>query len=229
MSTSKKRREARKWMQKEVERRKVLEARAREAGREDMRRDARKLLPSPDRHYHNADGGMDVVEVIKTFPSPYENAPVLRVPLPMVPVSTSRMLYGGMSMQAQYVEFRAVEHAFTVREGNSSASLRWFTWEPDRGSEESEAHTKALFKGMGKLAFASQVVRSVAELYGNRSSCSNCGALQPHVSGYHELTRASELLGECSDELRRRLGKFAPIPELSENEALYRYGYGRTG
>lgn len=216
-------------MKKEIEQRKIIEARAIERGREEMRRDGRKLLPQPDRHHHNADGGIDVVQVIKTFPSPYGNMPVFRVPLPPIPVSTSTMLYGRFARETQFLDFRPVEHAYTVREGNSSASLRWFTWEPNHGNEEIEGHTKALFNGMGKLAFASQVVRSVAEVYGTRSSCHNCGTLQPPASGYSELTRASELLTECSDELRRRLGKFAPIPELSENEALYRYGYGRTG
>lgn len=59
------------------------------------------------------------------------------------------------------------------------------------------------------------------------TTCGNCGERTPAHTHHTELSRASELLKECTDELRLRLGKAAPKPELSEREELYRYGYHR--
>lgn len=230
MSTkSKSRKKAREWMQKEVEQRKVIAARAREEGREDMRRDGRTLFPSKQWTYNNADGGIDVSSVIESFPSPYGGVPNFRVPFPRVSSFSRDYMYAAhISEREAFLEFRPVEHAFRKTIGNSSVELRWFAWEPNHGNKELEEHTSALFHGMGKLGYVQRVVDMIANSWApGVTTCGNCGESAPAHTHHAELSRASELLKECTNELRLRLGKAAPKPELSEREELYRYGYRR--
>ena len=230
MSTrSKVRKKAREWMKKELEQRKVIEARARREGQEDMRRDGRTLFPSRQRSYNNADGGLDAMSVIETFPSPYNGVPVFRVPFPAVSSFSRDWAYAAhVPERERYLEFRAVEHAFRKRIGNSSVELRWFTWEPSQGTKELEEHTSALFHGMGKLGFVQKTIEMISGYWApNTSTCGNCGERSSAHPHYGELQRASQLLSECVDEMRLRLGKLAPKPELSEREELYRYGHRR--
>ena len=231
MSTpSKKRRQARAWMKNEYAQREIIEERARREGifrgREQMAKDARKLLPEPDRTYNNERGGQDVVQVIKKFPSPYEGMSVFRVPMPSVTsLSRDRFAFNRMAERVEFIDFRPIEHALTVYGDNCSSSLRWFTWEPARGDEEVERRTKALFTGMGKLAYVARTLDHMKYAFGGgRQSCSNCGQAVAEHRAFGELQRASELLTECADELRLRLGKFAPEENLHPQTADYRYG-----
>lgn len=230
MSTrSKTRKKAREWMQKEIDQRKVIEARARREGQEDMRRDGRTLFPAKQRTYNNADGGIDVSSVIESFPSPYGGVPNFRVPFPMVSSFSRDFMYAAhVSERERYLEFRPVEHAFRKRIGESSVELRWFAWEPNHGTKELEEHTSALFHGMGKLNYVQKTLEMISGYWApSASTCGNCGERSSAHPSYGELQRASELLNECVEELRLRLGKLAPKPELSEREELYRYGHRR--
>lgn len=228
MSTSKKRRKAREWMKKEIEHRRTIEARAREEGREDMRRDGRTLFPTKQRTYNNADGGLDVSSVIETFPSPYGGVTNFRVPFPMV-TSFHRDYFRSARIPEReaFLNFRPVEHAFRKRIGDSSTELRWFTWEPTEGNKELEEHTSALFHGMGKLGYVQRTLENTTQFwYGpNPCACSNCGQRVAVPTYYAEIQRSAELLKECTEELRLRLGKLAPKPALSEREEDYRYGH----
>lgn len=230
MSTrSKTRKKAREWMQNEIEQRKVIAARARREGQEDMRRDGRTLFPSKLKTYNNAEGGIDVSSVIESFPSPYGGVPNFRVPFPHVSsLSRDSLRFGAyaFSEREAFLEFRPVEHAFRKRIGESSVELRWFAWEPNHGTKELEEHTSALFHGMGKLGYVQRVIEMIAMGWAPGSTnCGNCGERSPQHSHYGELTRAKELLTECVDELRLRLGKLAPKQELSEREEDYRFGH----
>jgi hypothetical protein len=228
MSTkSKARKKAREWMSKEIETRKVIAARARREGQEDMRRDGRTLFPSKQKTYNNAEGGIDVSSVIETFPSPYGGVPNFRVPFPHVSSLSRDWAYAAhLPEREQFLEFRPVEHAFRKRIGNSSVELRWFAWEPNHGNKELEEHTSALFHGMGKLGYVQRVIDMIANSWApGLTTCLNCGERSPAHTHYAELTRAKELLTECVDELRLRLGKLAPKQELSEREEDYRFGH----
>lgn len=227
MSTpSKKRRAARKWMHEHVAReqkeRESLVAQARVAGRADILRDARVLLPEPDGCYPNERGGQDIVSVIKKFLSPYEGVPVFRVPFPVAP--SSRIFSPDLSMKSlryDYVDFRPIENALTVRGRDSDVSLRWFTWEPADGDSAHRERTSALFTGMDKLSFCARELASFASYLGARPKCSNCAEPQPSLPMYEPVARVSKMLTECADELRLRLGRFAPKTEMDEERERY--------
>ena len=228
MSTpSKKRRAARKWMHERIAReqkeREAAVAQARVAGRADILRDARTLLPEPDGCYPNERGGHDIVSVIKKFPSPYEGVPVFRVPFP---VAQARPSFGAFdlsmrSLHYDYVDFRPSENALTIRGRDGDVSLRWFTWEPSDGDSNMKERTSALFTGMNKLAFCARELSHVVDYLGSRPKCSNCAEYQPSLPMYEPVAQISRLLGECADELRLRLGRFAPKTEMDEERERY--------
>lgn len=241
MSTpSKKRRAARSWMHKHVaqekKEREQLVSQARIAGRADIIRDMRALLPEPERAYNNERGGQDVISVIKKFPSPYEGTPVFRVPFPTIFAPKRLTFAPSMASMAflpermRFVTFRPIEHALTVHDyDHSASSLRWFTWEPDNDGENGECteRTKALFTGMNKLAYvARELEGTMGPYYSGHQRCNNCGATVQRLGSYTVIESCVRVVKECSDELRRRLGEFAPKTEEDTEAERYRFGRG---
>lgn len=231
MPTSKKRRKAREWMQTHVEETKRKEVRAHQEGvfqgREEIKRDGGRLFPKGG-EFPNERGGFDVVKVIDQFPT-YRDGPVFRVPMPTAPLSLMDFRSHNLkSIRREDVTFMCIEHALTKHdERGNRLELRWFTWQPTRGDEKLEGQTSALFTGMGKLRFVQHTLDHVKYVWGNSPTCTNCGHRVPQPNNYGELQRCAELTQECFDELRRRLGDLAPIPDDDERRDAYRYGYGQ--
>lgn len=197
MSTKSKRRiSARKWKAKHhADALTTIERAAREAyarGAEAMKRDMQLLVSHPDTAYRDPRG--DHTTSIIEFPSdPRECAGNLVVPFPRY-VSP---IYGRVPSHYDRVHFRAVEYAWTRRNGSSSSTIRWFNWEPEEGGGDPDVQkerTSILFHGMGKLAHATSMVEDMAQWRAP------------------ELAPVAELLRSCFDELRRRLGRYAPLP-----------------
>lgn len=164
MSTSKKRRKARAWMQEERARHESVErglkqACARRVADEvQLREEMMRAIPSKTSEYDNADGSHHVRSFVK-FPDPLERRNgTFIVPMPPLPMSTRELLFNG-PMYSDYarqrrseIVFRPIEHAFTERNSNGdTASLTWFTWEPTRGSDELVTHTTTATRLESKL------------------------------------------------------------------------------
>ena len=196
MSTpSKKRRQAREWMHQAVDTfEKKGAARGFRDGAARMRDDMMRLLPDRDnRRSHEDERGLHVTSVINAFPDPYEDGPYYRVPMPAVSSFDLGGRLGTIPERYNTVDFRPIEHAITNRGPTGSATLRWFTWEPTSGSDELGERTAALFTGLGKLTRAASYVEFATMRY-----------------GAPELIEARDMIRDAADELRRRLGKFAP-------------------
>lgn len=192
-SPSKKRRAARAWMQEQKKQATQVRDQAYQRGISDgairMREDMMRLLPDPDRmaEYPLEDGGMQLEYVIPQMPNPYESGPHHKFAFP-----TFGGLYGGGSQR--HVMFRAVDMRLSAKTyGGNVVSLRWFAWEPV-DSKEGVEHTSALFSGMRKLGRAVQMLKWMT-------------ASPYPTPGVEEITT---LVQDCADEMRRRLGKFAP-------------------
>lgn len=222
MSTpSKKRRKAREWMQREYAQRKIERAEGtREGHRQgaaDMAHDMMALLPNTDTDIDYLpldpldERKQKVTYIIKRFPDPYERGPYYQVPMPTQPL---RPLFSRVPSQIldsmSVVNFRPIEHAISLHGERGISSLVWFTWEPDKGSDELKERTSALFTSMGKLTTARMFIRDHVQM-------------QPSDL----LLRALVLIDECVDEIRRRLGKFAPEPDMSRRERINRYFFAQ--
>jgi hypothetical protein len=203
MSTSKKRKAARVWMQQAVKKyTHEGQQRGFREGADRMRADMMHLLPEIDRReVDHVTGKPHVHSVIRKFPDPYEHGPYYRVAMPSGGLFAWPMNVRSQTMQ--FVDFRPIRNQLTTEGMGGKATLEWFTWEPTEGSEEIGERTSALFTGMGKLAYAASVVEGVA-------------TYSMHHAGNGELMRASEIIKECTEEFRRLLGKFAPEPPIED-------------
>lgn len=189
-SPSKRRKQARAWMQKAAE---TFEQRGFREGAARMRDDMMRLLPSATRERYADDGSKTLTHVINQFPNPYESGPYWRVVMPEPPsFRLSPYMGGGIPKRYRTIDFRPVEHAITMRGPDGAAHLRWFTWEPTAGSDDIGERTSALFTGLGKLSRAASYVEFASMRYGSS-----------------ELAEARDMIRDAADELRRRLGKFA--------------------
>lgn len=194
MSTpSKKRRQAREWMRKAADSyEKKGVARGFREGAARMRDDMMRLLPDPDGRSYDDNGQPHVRQMIRRFPDPYENGPYYRVPMPAGGIQDFRMFAGTRSEMMRTIDFRPVQHAITTSGPGGRATLGWFTWEPTSGSEELGERTAGLFHGLRKLSRVSSYLDWM-------SMTDRTGV----------VIEARDLLRDATEELRRRLGKFA--------------------
>lgn len=213
MSTSKRRRKAREWMQREVRTREEAVVRAERKGYGEgvraMERDMTLLMAEPDRkrstHSH-------VISYAR-FPDPREQ-PYVTFPMPTPVIFKTPVPTSTFDRRMQFVKFRAIQHEFTVADYGEKASLRWFTWEPEEGTPELKERTEVLFRSMGELFYAATLLESDIRSGGASS----------------EVMKAQALVWGCFNELRRRMGKFAPVPDdsgLNSRQKDYAYLYGR--
>lgn len=220
-SPSKRRKAARAWMG-EVAKKFAAEGHreGHRVGAREMRNDMMRLLPKLDRQEIDpVSGKPHVRSVIKAFPDPYEHGPYFRVPMPSGGYNSWPMHdhTRSSSMRMQHIDFRPIEHAIRTEGMGGVAELRWYTWEPTEGSAEIGEHTSALFTGMGKLGYVARLIE--------QSAIGAMYSLHANPSLAADLKRAHELLEECTEEFRRKLGKFAPIPsEEDERAQQRRYG-----
>jgi hypothetical protein len=187
--SSKKRRKAREWMAVETERRKkaVVEARYKgfREGADRMHADMTALVPQESQTpRYNEDGTIDRMHFIPQFPDPRARGSHFRV---HIQVAVDAII--------KTITFRPVEYKVSIGGRYGTDSIRWFAWEPVE-TPEGEEYTQALFAGMAGLHRAHSRLRHAGAYY----------------RGDTAIAEAAELLEEAMDEIRRRLGRFAPEP-----------------
>lgn len=207
MSTkSKTRAQKRKWMNEakaKFEERGISLGRERgyREGSDDTRRAITRLIPDYTRDRIEASGKMGN-EVILKFPLPQQGGQHQRYLMPSVPDFYMRS-YG----RAREIGFRPTLHALQEETENGIARMLWYSWEPETGSDEHIERTRAMFTGMGKLGVACSMIQGMIDF-------------APMI-GPVELTRVLTLVSEARDELRQKLGKEAPEPDLNEAKGVY--------
>jgi hypothetical protein len=165
-----------------------------------MRADMNLLLP-PTESILNGRGGFDSFVVIKQFPNPYESPPRVRIAVPGPGV-------GIHGRAVRHLEFAPTEYRCDYDWGSDATSVRWFQWEvQDRSSEP----VAAMFGSMGKLHHVSRLLEEHA-----------LRAAHTSASMARAFNEASVLVEECSDEIRRRLGRFAPVRVVDPRDAAHR-------
>jgi hypothetical protein len=220
MSTSKKRRKAREWMQDEKERHeKELRKQKSLAYTEGAQTATRELLRLTPQIVEETEDetGLHIRSVPKFPQYPERIPPCVVVPMPIRPMMFSRLMRmsdGRIQNEMErrtLIKFRPVNMAFSHRFEDGSTQLRWFNWEPETGSELNGTATKAMYSSMSKLGAALGILR-----YSRRI---------PNGID-HELARAEKLVRESWEELVGKLGKFAPGAYVPTDQEIYE-GFAR--
>lgn len=200
--TSKKRRKAREWMQHEASRRHAEivkhESTRREFDR--YRRDVTELYADRRNERYNGRESR-VVSTIASFPDPRVSGPVAHYCLPFIPTprfaawDIDRML----SETDHRIRFRAIEFAVDRRVGDARSTLRWFQWEPEVGTPETEARTRVFRESITKLHRAKHELQLLTIRH------------SPELMGLGIVTTilvTISAIEELSDDLRRVMGRF---------------------
>lgn len=217
MSTSKKRRRAREWMQTvkakhETDLRVEKETSYREGARA-MERDITQLHARVFERYVD-EGRTEVTRAVVQFPSGDETRPHrIKVPMPFPP-SRFGGFAGYIPQSVQFVEFMPILCAVSQQFDGQRCTLEWTQWAPniqgDNGNElNGLKYTRAMTQARGKISYASKLLSHVVEMSrrGFYSAEDAVARLIPDVM------RAGQMAEDAAEELRLELGKFAPAED----------------
>lgn len=174
-----------------------------------MREDMMRLLPDATTVDSSDPKHVVIRQFIRQFPDPSDHGPYFRVPMAAASSLFFRTANERINARAKFVDFRPIRHAYTI----DGSRLEWFTWEPTEGSAVIEARTSVLLKNFGMLASAAERIRSFVVMNMTGGSYAAMG----------DVVQAGVMLDEGVAEIRRVLGKFAPVEQLTPRSAFDRY------
>lgn len=196
MSTSKKRRKAREWMQKEVAKREAVSQ-----SFALYRKDVTALYARQERQDYDEMGQPIVMSTIPKFPDPRADGPVARYAMPFV-VTPRFTDYDKIAIQHgrhTEIRFRAIEYGYEQVIAGSRSILRWFNWEPESGNPELVAKTRTFRDAMGRLSRARHELELAAIHYSPQLAGTGITSM---------LVGATSAIEAVVDDVRRLLGRF---------------------